>query len=66
VADQRFGPLPQPVKPSYGGAAGTVAGLDKIVIRLEKSPTTDGDAYWSWVSITVNGTVVGKGYTSVY
>lgn len=66
VADQRVSPEASPVKPLYVGPAGTVPGLDKVVIRLENNPTEDGDYYWSWISIKVNGTVVGEGYTPVY
>jgi uncharacterized protein (TIGR03437 family) len=66
VADQRVSPKPQPVKPTHVGPAGGVSGLDKVVFRVEVPPTEDGDSYWSWISITVNGVVVGEGYTPVY
>jgi len=66
VADQRVSVKPQPVTPIYVGPAGGVSGLDKVVFRVEVPPTEDGDSYWSWISITVNGVEVGAGYTPVY
>jgi uncharacterized protein (TIGR03437 family) len=62
----RVAVMDQAMKPLYVGPAGGIPGLDKVVIQVDVNPTEDGDAYGSWISITVKGMVVGKGYTPVY
>lgn len=61
----RVAVLGQSAEPLYVGPAESVPGLDKIVIRVE-TPSEDGDPYASLVSITVDGHVVGAGYTPIY
>lgn len=60
-----------PLKPLYVGPAGTVPGLDKVVIRVERKDLVQSegdilDVYNSWVYITVAGRKTNGGYTGIY
>lgn len=61
-----------PVKVLFAGPAGTVPGLDKIVVRVEAEDLVEsmsfvgGDPYSSWTHITVKGLRANGGYTNLY
>lgn len=60
-----------PLKPLYVGSAGTVPGLDKVVIRVEQKDLVQSqgdffDSYASWVYITLAGRKTNGGYTGIY
>ena len=60
-----------PLKPLYVGPAGTVPGLDKVVIRVEQKDLVQSqgdslDGYASWVYITLEGRKTNGGYTGIY
>jgi uncharacterized protein (TIGR03437 family) len=60
-----------PFQPSYVGTAGTVPGLDKIVVRIETNDLVlslqdPQDPYNSWVYVTVGGQRTSGGYTGIY
>jgi uncharacterized protein (TIGR03437 family) len=60
-----------PLKPLYVGPAGTVPGLDKVVIRVQQSDLVQSqgdslDGYASWVYITMAGRKTNGGYTGIY
>jgi hypothetical protein len=60
-----------PLKPLFVGPAGTVPGLDKIVVRVEAKDLVQSegdilDVYASWVYIIFNGLWTNGGYTGIY